>query len=97
MISAIAKNKDIKGEAFTSLPNSIAGIAMHFISESIKSEFDIAFEEPQLSLKIRGNDAMDKKVAGKKGLLTRDHKNKLVAKTSMSYYETTIASKEMTM
>ena len=102
LISAIAKNKDIKGtdvkgEAFTSLPNSITGVVMHFICEGIKSEFDIAFEEPPVSLKIRGNAAMDKKVAGKKRLLTRDQKNELLAKTSMSYYETAIASKEMTM
>ena len=102
LISAIAKNEDIKGtdikgEAFTSLPNSITGVVMHFICEGIKSEFDIAFEEPPVSLKIRGNAAMDKKVAGKKRLLTRDQKNELLAKTSMSYYETAIASKEMTM
>ena len=102
LISAIAKNEDIKGtdikgEAFTSLPNSITGVVMHFICEGIKSKFDIAFEEPPVSLKIRGNAAMDKKVAGKKRLLTRDQKNELLAKTSMSYYETAIASKEMTM
>jgi len=101
LISAIAKNEDIKGtdikgEDFASLPNSITGVVMHFICEGIKSEFDIAFEEPPVSLKIRGN-AMDKKVAGKKRLLTREQKNELIAKTSMGYYETMISTKEMTM
>ena len=76
LISAIAKNEDIKGtdikgEDFTSLPNSITGVVMHFICEGIKSGFDIAFEEPPVSLKIRGN-MIDKKVAGKKRLLTKE-------------------------
>ena len=101
LISAIAKNEDIKGtdikgEDFASLPNSITGVVMHFICEGIKSEFDIAFEEPPVSLKIRGN-MIDKKVAGKKRLLTREQKNELIAKTSMSYYETLISKKEMTI
>ena len=102
LIASIAKNEDIKGtdikgDAFTALPNSITGVVMHFICEGIKTQFDIEFEEPPVSLRIRGNAAMDKKVAGKKRLLTRDQKNELLAKTSMSYYETAIASKEMTM
>ena len=102
LISAIAKNEDIKGtdikgEAFTSLPNSITGVVMHFICEGIKSEFDIAFEEPPVSLKIRGNAAMDKKVAGKKRLLTRDQKNELLAKTQMAFYEDKIGKGEMTI
>ena len=101
LISAIAKNEDIKGTDikgvdFASLPNSITGVVMHFICEGIKSEFNIAFEEPPVSLKIRGN-IIDKKVAGKKRLLTREQKNELIAKTSMSYYETMISTKEMTM
>ena len=101
LISAIAKNEDIKGtdikgEDFASLPNSITGVVMHFICEGIKSEFNIAFEEPPVSLKIRGN-VIDKKVAGKKRLLTRGQKNELIAKTSMSYYETLISKKEMTI
>ena len=101
LISAIAKNEDIKGtdikgEDFASLPNSITGVVMHFICEGIKSGFDIAFEEPPVSLKIRGN-MIDKKVAGKKRLLTREQKNELIAKTSMSYYETLISKKEMTI
>tara|TARA_A100001234_G_scaffold171828_1_gene153190 strand:+ start:244 stop:474 length:231 start_codon:yes stop_codon:yes gene_type:complete len=62
-------------------------------SQSIKSEFDITFEEPPISLKIRANAAMDKKVANKKRLPTREQKKELLAKTSMSYYETAIASK----
>ena len=70
---------------------------MHFIYEGIKTEFDIAFQEPPASLKNHGNAAVDKKVAGKKRLPNKDQKNELLAKTSMSYYETAIASKEMTM
>jgi len=39
----------------------------------------------------------DKKVAGKKRLLTREQKNELLAKTQMSYYDGKISSGEMTI
>ena len=49
-------------------------------------------------MKVRGSsNNFDKKVAGKKRLLTRDQKNELLAKTSMTYYESKIASGEMTI
>jgi hypothetical protein len=40
---------------------------------------------------------MDKKVAGKKRLLTRDQKNELLAKTQMAFYEDKIGKGEMTI
>ena len=39
----------------------------------------------------------DKKVAGKKRLLTKDQKNELLAKMQLSYYESDIASGKMSI
>jgi hypothetical protein len=89
---------DIKEEDLAHLPTSITGVVVHFITKGLKNEFGIAFENEPRSLKIRGIASnYDKKVAGKKRLLTRDQKNELLAKTSMTYYETKIASGEMTI
>ena len=68
------------------------------ITKGLESEFGIGFENEPKSLKVRGSsNNFDKKVAGKKRLLTRDQKNELLAKTSMTYYESKIASGEMTI
>ena len=89
---------DIKEEDLTHLPTSITGVVVHFITKGLESEFGIGFENEPKSLKVRGSsNNFDKKVAGKKRLLTRDQKNELLAKTSMTYYESKIASGEMTI
>ena len=94
----IGNDVDIPEEQLSSLPTSITGVIVHFIAKGLESEFGIGFENEPRSLKVRGiGSNYDKKVAGKKRLLTRDQKNELLAKTSMTYYETKIASGEMTI
>ena len=103
LISAIAKRTDIKGaegvdtSALEKMPNSITGVAMHLMVAGLKAELDIAFDETPKSMRIRGNAAMDKKVAGKKRLLTREQKNELLEQTQMSFYEAKIATGTITI
>lgn len=94
----IGNGVEIPEDQLSSLPTSITGVVVHFITKGLESEFGIGFENEPRSLKVRGIASnYDKKVAGKKRLLTRDQKNDLLAKTSMTYYETKIASGEMTI
>jgi hypothetical protein len=92
LISAIAKNQKIDGvdidvEKFEKLPNSITGVVMHFVVEGLKNEFSIRFDKDPTSLTIRGTgNKFDKKVEGKKRLLTRDQKNEILARMDMRFY-----------
>ena len=64
----------------------------------LKKDFDLGFEETPVCLKQRGgNSNYDKKVAGKKRLLTREQKNELLSKTQMSFYEEQIARGDMSI
>ena len=94
VLTAMAKKQDIGGlnaSAYSHLPNSITGVAMYFVVEGLKKEFDLGFIEPPVSLKQRGG-VIDKKIAGKKRLLTREQKNHIIEKMRMSFYEADIAS-----
>ena len=103
VISALAKKDVIKGaeginpEAFAHYPNSITGVCMHLMVTGLKAELDIAFDETPKSIRQRGNSSMDKKVAGKKRLLTREQKNELLEQAQMSFYETKIATGTITI
>jgi len=104
LIQKLAKRReigngiDIPKDQLSSLPTSITGVVVHFITKGLETEFGIGFENEPRSLKVRGIASnYDKKVAGKKRLLTREQKNDLLAKTSMTYYEMKIASGEMTV
>ena len=103
VISALAKKGVIKGaedinpELFAHYPNSITGVCMHLMVTGLKAELDIAFDETPKSIRQRGNNAMDKKVAGKKRLLTREQKNELLEQAQMSFYETKIATGTITI
>ena len=89
---------DIKEENLTHLPTSITGVVVHFITKGLESEFGIGFENEPKSLKVRGNsNNFDKKVAGKKRLLTREQKNELLEQAQMSFYETKIATGTITI
>jgi hypothetical protein len=71
---------------------------MHYVIEGLRRDFNITFEEQPVSLKQRGgNSKYDKKVAGKKRLLTREQKNELLAKTQMGFYEEQIARGDMSV
>ena len=82
LISALAKKNDVKGAEgidASHLPNSITGVVIHYVVEGLKKDFDLGFEETPVCLKQRGgNSNYDKKVAGKKRLLTREQKNELL-------------------
>ena len=94
----IGKDINIMDEKLSALPTSITGVVVHFITKGLEREFGIIFDSEPRSLRVRGiGSDYDKKVAGKKRLLTRDQKNELLAKTSMSFYESKIASGEMTI
>ena len=105
LATALAKKQEIKGvevdEDITSkLPNSLTGVMVHYFCKGIREDFGICFAEDPVSLKQRGSgsgSAYDKKVAGKKRLLTREQKNELLAKTQMSYYEKDITAGTMTL
>jgi hypothetical protein len=103
IVSNLAKKQEIKGatidaERFNHLPNSITGVVIHYVIEGLKRDFGITFAEQPVSLKQRGgNSNYDRKVAGKKRLLTREQKNELLAKTQMSFYEEHIARGDMSI
>ena len=102
LAAALAKKNEIKGadidpSAYEHLPNSLTGVMVHYFVKGLKEELDIAFEEAPTALKMRSSNPMDKKVAGKKRLLTRDQKNELLAKTQMAFYEDKIGKGEMTI
>lgn len=103
LAAALAKKQEVNGveidEAVTAeLPNSLTGVLVYYFCKGIKEDFGIEFAEKPVSLKHRGGGSQfDKKVAGKKRLLTREQKNELLAKTQMSYYEKDINSGKMTL
>ena len=103
LVSALAKKEKIDGididvEKFAGIPNSQTGVVMYFLVKGLKSEFDIGFSQSPTSLAIRGKmGAYNKKIEGKKRLLTRDQKNEIIEKMQMSYYENDLAAGKMTM
>ncbi len=102
LAAALAKKQEIKGTnidptLYTGLPSSLTGVMVHYFVKGIKDDFDIEFTEKPVSLKQRSTNPFDKKVAGKKRLLTREQKNELLAKTQMSFYEKDIAAGKMTL
>lgn len=101
LLMSLAKKESIAGieeEQMIHLPRSLTGVAVHYITEGIKRDFNLEFETQPVSLTRRGKaSAFDSKVSGKKRLLTRDQKNELLAKTQMSYYEPSIIKGEMTI
>ena len=102
IITAIAGNKkidgvDIDAEEFAKLPNSQTGVAMYFIVKGLREEFGIGFDNPPTSLKIKGiGNKFDKKIEGKKRLLTRDQKNEILARMDMKYYMDDIIGGKLT-
>jgi hypothetical protein len=103
LVSSIAKNEKVEGldidaEKFAALPNSQTGVVMYFLTKGLKTEFDIGFSQPPTSLAVRGKmGAYNKKIEGKKRLLTRDQKNEIIEKMQMSYYEKDMAAGKITM
>ena len=102
LLSKLASKQEIgwgidrSPEDFQHLPNSITGVIVHYIIKGIKEEFGFEFEKQPKCLTYNLSK-FDKKVAGKKRLLTREQKNELLAKTQMSFYDDKINSGEMTI
>lgn len=90
------KGIDIDEEKLSTLPSSMTGVVVHYLVRGLKEDFNIEFAEQPVSLKPRMTNT-DKKVAGKKRLLTKDQKNELLAKMQLSYYEVDIASGKMSI
>lgn len=102
LIGSLARKEKIEGidletSAYEGMPNSFVGVVMYLVTKGLKAELDIEFDNAPKSLKQRGGNAIDKKIEGKKRLLTRDEKNELLAKTQMSFYEKQIAAGAMTI
>ena len=103
LVSALAKKEKIDGididvEKFAGIPNSQTGVVMYFLVKGLKTEFDIGFSQPPTSLAVRGKmGAYNKKIEGKKRLLTRDQKNEIIEKMQMSYYEKDMAAGKISM
>lgn len=93
----IGWNIDIDPEEFSHLPNSITGVIIYYVLRGIKDDFQLEFEKEPKSLKRRGISKEARKIAGKKRLLTKEEKNELLEKTQMSFYESKIASGEITI
>lgn len=102
LVKALAQKQEIKGADieltdYAHLPNSLTGVMVHFLVKGLKDELGIAFDEAPTSLKVRSSNPLDKKVAGKKRLLTREQKNELISKTQMSFYDDKIAKGDMSI
>ena len=103
LISSLAKKEKIDGvdidvEKFSHLPNSQTGVVMYLLSKGLETEFDIGFSPTPVSLARRGKmGAYNKKIEGKKRLLTRDQKNEIIEKMQMSFYEKDIAAGNMSI
>ena len=100
LVSKIAKKEEIKGvevDKYADIPNSLTGVVMHFLVNGLKNELSVEFEDAPVSLNARGGTSFDKKVAGKKRLLTRQEKNDLLAKTEMKYWEKDINEGKITI
>ena len=98
LVTKLAKKEEVSGvgydialEDYTHLPNSLTGVVVHYLIQGLKFDFNIEFNETPVCLRVKSSDGLDKKVAGKKRLLTKDQKNELLAKTNMNYYEDDIS------
>ena len=102
LVKALAQKQEIKGADieltdYAHLPNSLTGVMVHFLAKGLKDELGIAFDEAPTSLKVRSSNPLEKKIAGKKRLLTREQKNELLSKTQMSFYDDKIAKGDMSI
>lgn len=95
--SKFINGDDERTNTLNALPSSMTGVVVHYLAKGLKDDFNVEFAEQPISLKVRKSSNYDKKVAGKKRLLTKVQKNELLAKMQMSYYESDIAEGKMSM
>jgi len=93
----IVEGVDIDAGKLAELPTSMTGVVVHYLVKGLKDDFNIEFAEKPVSLKVRATSNYDRKVQGKKRLLTKEQKNELLAKMQMSYYENDIVNGVLSM
>lgn len=102
LLTKLANNEEVgwgvdtNPEDFQNLPNSITGVVVHYVLKGIKEDFGWEFETQPKCLTYNMSK-QDKKVAGKKRLLTRDQKNELLSKIQMGYYDKKIKEGTITL
>jgi hypothetical protein len=87
---------NITAEEMKELPNSITGILVHYLIKGIRDDFGYEFEKQPKCLTYHISK-FDKKISGKKRLLTKEQKNELLARTQMSFYDKKISDQEITI
>ena len=103
VLEALAKKTEIgmgcfvEPEQYEDLPNSITGCLVHYLVKGLKEDFNIEFDPKPVSTKQRGGDITKRKAESKKRLLTKIDKNELLERTKMSFYESRIATGDMTI
>ena len=100
--TALVESEFIDGDEdrtniLNALPNSMTGVVIHQFCKGLKTDFDVEFKEQPVSLKVRATSNYDKKVAGKKRLLTKQQKNDLLASLDFKYYTDDISAGKLTM
>jgi len=93
----VLESLDINEGKVSALPTSYTGILIHYFIKGLKDDFNIEFEEQPVSLRVRGGSMQDRKVSGKKRLLTKEEKNEIIARMQMTYYETDMMNGKMTI
>ena len=78
------------------LPNSITGVIVYYLIKGIKEELGLEFENEPKCLSYN-KSVLEKKKAGKKRLLTKEQKNKLLSKTQINFYDTQIGNGEISI
>jgi hypothetical protein len=93
----ILEGLEIDAEKLSALPISFTGILVNYFVRGLKEDFGIEFEVEPVSLRVRGGSMQDRKVSGKKRLLTKEEKNEIIAKMQMTYYENDMMTGKMTI
>ena len=93
----ILEGLEIDAEKLSALPISFTGILVNYFVRGLKEDFGIEFEVEPVSLRVRGGSMQDRKVSGKKRLLTKEEKNEIIAKMQMTYYELDMMTGKMTI
>lgn len=92
----IGWNTDSDPEDYKHLPNSITGVLVYYLIRGVKEDLGYEFERQPKCLSYNISK-FDKKVAGKKRLLTREQKNELLSRTDMSHYDERIKKGAMSI
>ena len=101
LMGSIAKKEPIEGidldpSTYAEMPNSFTGVVMHLVVAGLKTELDIAFDNPPKSLKRKGSGSGGSKGGGRTKL-SRSKKNEILERMDMKFYLNKLAAGTMTM